>query len=130
MNTRRDAGDTLIEILCTIMIIGLTVGALLSSLGAVGKAGNAQRTSVRADSVLRSYAEATKAGVQRCLDPVLPATFTVYTVQYVPPAGYVPSVTPVGNRCPASNDPPSPLTLKVVGPLGLQATVQIKVGAP
>jgi type II secretory pathway pseudopilin PulG len=123
---RRDAGDTLIEILCTIMIVGLTVGALLSSLGTVGRAGNAQRNGVRADSVLRSYAEATKAGVQSCVQAIPPAT---YTVLYVPPAGYVSTVEPTGNVCPAS-DAPRLLKLKVSGPLGLQATMQIKVGAP
>jgi type II secretory pathway pseudopilin PulG len=126
MRTGRDAGDTLIEILCTIMIIGLTVGALLASLGAVGKAGNAQRNSVRADSVLRSYAEATKAGAQSCVQTLPAAT---YSVVYAPPAGYVTTVTPTGNVCPVSTSPRR-LTLRVSGPLGLQATMQIKVGAP
>ncbi|MEP7202778.1 MAG: type II secretion system protein [Ilumatobacteraceae bacterium] len=126
MRTRRDAGDTLIEILCTIMIIGLTVGALLSSLGTVGRAGNAQRNSVRADSILRSYAEATKAGVKSCVQAVPPAT---YTVAYTPPAGYSPTVLPTGNMCPAP-DAPRLLKLNVSGPLGLQASMQIKVGAP
>ena len=108
----------------TIVIIGLTVTALLSSLGTVGRAGNAQRNGVRADSVLRSYAEAIKVGAQLCASPG-----AIYTVTYVAPTGFTPSVLPTGNTCPPVATPQL-LTLKVVGPLGLSETLQIKVGTP
>ncbi len=121
---RRDAGETLVEVMLTIVIIGLTVTALLSSLGTVGRAGNAQRNGVRADSVLRSYAEAIKVGAQLCA-----SAGATYTVTYVAPTGFTPSVLPTGNTCPPLNNPVL-LTLKVLGPLGLSETLQIKVGTP
>jgi type II secretory pathway pseudopilin PulG len=122
-HARRDAGETLVEIMFTIVIIGLTVTALLSSLGTVGKAGNAQRNGVKADFVLRGYAEATKLGAQSC------TVGATYTVTYTPPTGFTPSVTPVGNACPPVATPKL-LQLKVLGPLGLQETLQIKVSTP
>ena len=59
MRAERDVGETLIEIVVTIVIVGLTIAALLSSLATVGNAGNAQRRSVQTDVVMRNYAEAT-----------------------------------------------------------------------
>ena len=126
MKLRRDVGETLVEVMLTIVIIGLTVTALLSALGTVGQAGNAQRAGVRADSMLRSYAEAIKLGAQSCTTAV-GATYTVTTV--APQAGFILSVTPIGNACPPVATP-TPLTLKVVGPLGTSETLQIKVATP
>jgi hypothetical protein len=123
--TRRDVGETLVEVMLTIVIIGLTVTALLAALGSVGKAGNAQRNGARADSVLRSYAEAIKVGVQLCT--AAGATYTVTTL--APPTGFTQSVLPTGNVCPPLATPQL-LTLKVLGPLGLSETMQIKVGTP
>ena len=108
----------------TIVIIGLTVGALLSALGTVGRAANSQRISVRTDSVLRGYAEAIKFGAQSC---VVSGTFSV---SYSPPAGFVPSgVTATGNACPPVATPKF-LQLKVVGPLGVEERMDIKVITP
>jgi type II secretory pathway pseudopilin PulG len=120
---RRDAGETLVEVMLTIVIISLTVTALLSSLGAVGKAGNAQRNGVRADFVLRSYAEATKVGAQTC------TVGGTYIVTYAAPTGFVASVTPTGNTCPALATPKL-LVLQVTGPQGLLETLQIRIGTP
>jgi hypothetical protein len=120
---RRDIGETLIEILLTMVIIGLTVTALLASLTTAGNAGIAQRNSVKADVVMRNYAEATKAAVQGC---VVGGTYTV--VYPVPlPAGF--AVGGAGTVCP-SVAAPQLLTLTVTGPSGLHATMQIKVATP
>ena len=125
MKMRRDAGETLVEVMLTIVIIGLTVTALLSALGTVGKAGNAQRAGVRADAVLRSYAEAIKVGAQLCTAPA--ATYTVTTVAL--PAGFSQTVSPTGNVCPALSTPQL-LTLTVLGPLGTSESMQMRVGTP
>ncbi len=79
MRTRGDSGETLIEVLFTIVIVSLTFSALFTALATAGNAGNVQRTSVQSDVVLRNYAEATKAAAQDC---VYPGT---YTVTYPPP---------------------------------------------
>ncbi len=125
MNARRDIGETLIEILLTIVIISLTITALVSSLATVANAGNAQRNSVRIDVVLRSYAEATKLAAQGC---VVGGT---YTVVFQPPVGFTVSGVPNGSNCPpVIGVQPQPLVLTVSGPSGSHASMQLRVRTP
>ncbi len=131
---RQDVGETLIEILLTVVLVGMTFTALFSSLAMAGNAGNAQRNSVQADVVMRNFAEATKAAAQAC---VIGGTYTV--VYPVPlPAGFAVSVTGTGagtgagvaSTCPPVATPQL-LTLKVTTPVaGLAPTMQIKVITP
>ncbi len=121
MRTRGDTGETLVEILLTVMIIGLTVTALISSLATVSNAGNAQRTSVRGDAVLRNYADATKLATRSC---VAGAT---YTVSFTPPAGV--TVGGAGSLCPAVGTT-TRLTLTVDGPSAFHDAVDIIVRTP
>jgi Tfp pilus assembly protein PilV len=124
MRTRNDIGETLIEVVLTIVIIGLTVTALLASLATVGNASNAQRRSVQTDVVMRNYAEATKAATQGC---VVGGTYTV--VYPVPlPVGF--TISGAGSACPAAVTSAQLLTLKVTGPTGPPTTMQIKVNTP
>jgi type II secretory pathway pseudopilin PulG len=135
-----DAGETLVEILFTIVLVSLTFTALFISLATAGTASNAQRVSVQADAVMRNFAEATKAAVRSCGTGATPAT--TYTVVYpLPtqtlPVGFTPTVTGVGagtgvgvgSTCP-SVTAPQLLTLKVTGPLAFSATMLIKVITP
>lgn len=124
MRARNDIGETLIEIVLTIVIIGLTVVALLSSLATVGNASSAQRISVQADVVIRNYAEAAKAATQTC---VAGGTYTVVYPGPLP-AGFSPP-TGAGTTCPSVSTPQL-LTLIVTGPRGVQTTMQIKVSTP
>src|SRR5215207_579605 len=94
---RTDAGETLVEVLLTLVIVGLTFTALISSLAMAGNAGNSQRQSVQADVVMRNYAEATKAAVRTC---VIGGT---YTVTYPPPLPTGFSVTMVVVGTPGVN---------------------------
>jgi type II secretory pathway pseudopilin PulG len=124
MRAGRDAGETLIEIVVTIVIVGLTITALLSSLATVGNAGNAQRRSVQTDVVMRNYAEATKAATQTC---VVGGTYTV--VYPAPlPTGF--TISGAGTTCPTQVTVPQLLTLTVTGPFGPPTTMQIKVNTP
>ncbi|MGZ6949652.1 MAG: type IV pilus modification PilV family protein [Ilumatobacteraceae bacterium] len=125
MNARRDIGETLIEVLLTIVIISVTITALVASLATAANAGTAQRNSVRIDVVLRSYAEATKSAVQGC---VVGGT---YTVTYQPPAGFTAGGVPAGSACPPiTGTQPPPLQLTVTGPSGSHATMQLRVRTP
>ena len=119
----RDLGESLVETILTILIISITVTALVSALGSAANAGNAQRNAVRADAVMRNYAEATKAAVQSCV-----ASGT-YTVSYTPPTGYTVSTSPSGGTCPAVTTTQL-LTLSVTGPTSVAATMQIRVRTP
>ena len=125
MQARRDIGETLIEVLLTVVIVGLTVTSLLSSLGTTSKAGAAQRVGVQSDVVMRNYAEATKAAVQlQCV-----ATGGTYTVGFVQPTGY--SVSGAGSACPSpSATTLTALQLTVIDPLGRQLLMWIKVRTP
>jgi type II secretory pathway pseudopilin PulG len=133
MGARRDGGETLIEILLTVVIVGLTFTALFAALAGAGNAGNTQRTSVQTDVVLRNFAEATKAAAEACV------TGGTYTVSYPSPlpTGYALSVTGsgagtgagIGSSCPPVSAPQL-LTLRVTPPVGSFATMQIKVSTP
>jgi Tfp pilus assembly protein PilV len=119
----RDTGESLIEILLTVVITGITITALIASLASAGKAGNVQRSNVRADVVMRSYAEATKAAARAC------TVGGSFTVVYIPSAGYTATGVAPATPCPATTAPLL-LTLSVVGPLGVRDTMQIKVSTP
>ena len=123
MRRRGDIGETLVEILLTTVIIGLTVTALVSSLATVGNAGTAQRLSVRADVVMRDYAEATKEGVRDC------QVGAAYAVDYAAPADFDVATVPGDNICPDVSTP-EVLRLTVTGPGGVQKTMEIRVGTP
>jgi type II secretory pathway pseudopilin PulG len=135
-----DAGETLVEILFTIVLVSLTFSALFTSLATAGTASNVQRVSAQADAVMRNFAEATKAAVQSCGTGVVPPA--KYTVVYpLPtqtlPVGFTPTVTGIGagtgvgvnSDCPIVTAPQL-LTLKVTGPLGFSTTMLIKVITP
>jgi type II secretory pathway pseudopilin PulG len=121
MRARGDVGETLIEILFTIVIISLTFTALFTSLATTGNAGNVQRVSVQADVVMRNYAEAIRSATQTCV------AGTSYTLVYpAPPSGFTPTGAGV---CPSAGTVQL-LTLQVQVPLGPPVTMQIAVATP
>ncbi len=124
MRGRRDSGETLVEILFTIVIMGLTVTALVSSLATTGNAGNAHRVSVQADVVLRNYAEAAKAAATQC------ASGQSLTVVYPTslPSGFN-APTGASGACPPVGTTKT-LTLTVIPPLGPVQTMDIEVRSP
>ena len=64
VRVRDETGDTLLEIILAIVIIGLVVGAFFATYATQGSGSTAHRTLVTADGVLRGYAEATKSAVR------------------------------------------------------------------
>jgi Tfp pilus assembly protein PilV len=122
VQARQDIGETLIEVVLTIVIIGLTVGSLLSALAAAGNAGNAQRWGVQADSVLRNYAAAIKTATQAC------TAGAAYTVVYTPPAPF--SVSGGGTTCPAVTPAAALLTLTVIDTKGHSDSVVMRTRTP
>jgi prepilin-type N-terminal cleavage/methylation domain-containing protein len=123
MRQSSDRGDTLIEIVIAVVIIGITVSALVSSLGAAGTSAQFQRTSVETDTVMRNYAEATKAAARTCPDS------GSYAPAFDPPSGYAISTEPSGGACPAAATS-QPLVLSVTGPTGVQQQMQIVIRSP
>ena len=105
------------------VLIGVTVTALMSSLANAGNAGNIQRNSVQTDVVMRNYAEATKYAVQACVPGA------TYTVAYTPPSGFTVATSPVGSSCPTIASTVL-LQLDVTAPLGAHQTMQIRIRTP
>ena len=121
MRTRADVGETLMEILFTIVIVSLTFTAVFTSLATTGNAGNVQRVSVQADVVMRNYAEAIRSATQTCVAGV------PYTLVYpAPPSGFSPTGAGV---CPSAGVVQLRM-LKVDVPLGPPVTMQIAVATP
>lgn len=134
MRARADRGETLIEVLFTIVIVSLTFSALFTSLATAGNAGNVQRASVQADMVLRNYAEATKTAAQACVvddtykvtyPSALPTGFKLFVVS----DGIDVQEDGLAKACPDVAIPKT-LTLKVTGPLSFKATMDIRVRTP
>ena len=123
MTLHKDRGETLVEIIMTVVIIGVAVTALVSALATTASAGVAHRENVIADTVMRNYAEATKAAVRTC------SSGGTYTVAYAPPTGYAVSTAPQGNACPAVTSTRL-LTLLVAGPDKVVRTMAIKIRTP
>ena len=127
MTRREDVGETLVEVMLTIVIIGLTITALLSSLATVGNAGNSQRIGVQGDVVMRNYADAAKAAADDCVAGAA-LVVTYPAVQAPLPTGFS-LPTGASGTCPAAGTT-SKLTLVVVGPRGFRDTMDIKVRTP
>jgi type II secretory pathway pseudopilin PulG len=120
---RPDIGESLIEVLFTIVIVSISFSALFTALAIAGNASNLQRVSVQADVVMRNYAEAIKSATQTCLPSA------AYTVTYPPaPSGYVPSAASA--TCPTSIGATKLVMLTVTVPLGPPVTMQITVMTP
>jgi hypothetical protein len=121
-------GDSLIEVLVAITLIGGIILLSFTGLTVAAKTSRLHRGMATADGVLRDYAEAVKAAVQRQCVSGAPS----YTVSYVAPTGY--SVNALGAQtCPpaatasAADQPWPPLSLTVAGPDGLARSMSIVV---
>ncbi|MDP9222734.1 MAG: hypothetical protein M3P18_02565 [Actinomycetota bacterium] len=125
MRFRGDAGESLIEIVVTIVVIGGAVTALLAALATAALSSATHRHLVTADTVMRSYAEATKIAVRRDCGSGL----TSYSLSsYAAPAPYNASQTPQPQNCLAKTTVRR-VTLTVTGP-GAPTTMQIDVRTP
>jgi type II secretory pathway pseudopilin PulG len=106
MRKKDEAGDTLIEIVVALVLIGLVVAAYFATYSTSATGSTTQRDLVTADAALRNYAEAIKTAVRAsCNDNA------TYTPAYVSPD---PSFV-------LSPDPSAPQTCPpVTGPLAQQ----------
>ncbi len=123
MRLHKDQGETLVETILTVVIIGVAVTALVAALATTASAGAAHRNNVVADTVMRNYAEATKAAARTCV------TGQTYAVVFQPPTGYTVSVAPTGTACPTVLTTRL-LTLSVTGPTKVAQTMAIRIRTP
>ena len=106
MTTRRrgERGETLVELLITIMIIGTAVVAILAGIAVASNSSDEHKKQVGVVVVLRDYAEAVmNAPYQGCNYPINDSSYT--PSGYAPPAPYNASITAVASYDGASSAP-------------------------
>lgn len=123
VGTTHDRGETLIELVLTVVIISVAVTALVSGLATAANAAGAQRESVLADTTLRNLAEAAKAEVRVCLPG------DALRLDHPLPDGWSSSTTPDRALCPGPGDTVR-LTLAVRSPAGRTWPMDVIVRAP
>jgi type II secretory pathway pseudopilin PulG len=121
MRQRSESGETLLEIIMALVIIGLVVSAYFATFSTQGKGTAEQRNLVTADALLRDYAEATKTAVRT--DCGSSTTFNTTTTSL--PAGFF--VPPGTNQCP-SNVATVNITVRM--PNGTTRVLAIEVRKP
>lgn len=111
---RSDRGETLIEVLISIVLIGVVVTALFSTIVATTHATQGQRYVVSADAVLRDSAELTKDAVRHDCS----STSTTYSVDYesLASGGVTPPPNVSNAPCPPAVGDLPVLTLTVTFP--------------
>ena len=105
-----DEGVSLVEIVMALVLLGLVVSALMAGLATVARASKSQRDLVKADTVMRAYAESVKYQVRDAckvdstltyLDPFAAPGFVVSQTGPqncpVPTAVAVHTLTVIGN---------------------------------
>jgi type II secretory pathway pseudopilin PulG len=107
-----ERGETLIELLLTIVILGLTGVAVLGGLGTSIIVSDAHRKETVSGAAVRAYAEqlqtkVASSGYKPC---AAPADYAYTAVGYTPPATYLPTLPKVTywNRSTNTFDPTCP----------------------
>ena len=122
---RSEAGETLIEILISIVLMGAVFAAFFSAIATTSTATKSHRYFVTADAVLRDYAETAKQATRdTCTSgntgAAIPVTFT-------PPSGY--SVAATGLTCPSLTTVNS-VAITATLPNGVTKRLDIEVRTP
>jgi type II secretory pathway pseudopilin PulG len=89
--TRDERGETLVELLATIVIMGTAVVAVIAGIGVAITASDANAKQVTALTVVRNYAEAIQAG--RYVPCATAASYAPAAVAFTPPPNFTVSVT-------------------------------------
>jgi type II secretory pathway pseudopilin PulG len=111
-----EGGETLVEILISIVIIGLVAGAIFATYATSATAAKSQRDFVTADAELRDYAESVQAAAQTCTAGAVfnvPAPTTPYPATSNAPATCPDTSTVVRvdlTVTPTNRTPPQTLT--------------------
>ncbi len=124
---RTERGDTLIEIIFAIVVIGLVVSSITAAISTSVNGSTAHRQLVTGDTVMRNYAEAVKTAARtQCTSSG--ATWTAAYPAPGLPLGY--SVNPLaGQACP-NVTATAPVPIQVQLPNGTAKSMNIVVRTP
>jgi type II secretory pathway pseudopilin PulG len=125
LKLRDDAGESLIEVVMAMLVLGGAIAALLASVTTAVNSSRTHRNLVRTDTVMRNYAEAIKVAVRDGCDGG--TSGGNYAVSYSAPDFSFATSDPT-NACPAAGAPIE-LVLSVSGPAGTKS-MQIVVRRP
>jgi hypothetical protein len=126
--TRNERGESLIEILVSIVVMGLVVSALLYASITTRNATKLHRDLVSADTTLRYHAEATKAAVRVDCGGSTPSTYDVTTSTI---ANFPVTITPSSGPCPSPTaTPPATVAITVTTPSQQPKTLNVAIQSP
>jgi type II secretory pathway pseudopilin PulG len=100
---RSDEGETLLEIVIAIVVIGIVFSGFFAAYSTAAKTSTTHRTAAQADALLRNAAEATKAAVRdQCADDTASKPGATYsaTLPSAPSGWSALTVTPPDQTCP------------------------------
>ena len=123
MRERRDVGESLNEVIITIVVISLAVTALFAALNTATASAKSHADRAKNDAVVRDLAEAVKNATAACEagDP--------YTVNFTAPSGYSATITPSSGICPEVTEVQI-VTIEVTPPAGLPQQLELAVRTP
>ena len=127
MAHRNQRGESLIEIIFAIIVIGLVVSAVVAAINTSENGSSAHRDLVKADNVLRNYAEAVKTAVRSTCTPS-GGTWTA-TYPGTMPAGGFSVNTLAGQPCPNVTTTGA-VTVRVTLPNSSTKTMSLVVRTP
>lgn len=128
-----EAGDTLIEVLIALLVIGLTSTALLGAFATSISASAEHRRLATIDTVLQSFAETATYQIQLQPGSLFAPCSTTYSLSpsFVAPAGYTVTITSVSywsdtqftSTCVGGSTAPQLIDASVSGPNGSAGTL-------
>jgi type II secretory pathway pseudopilin PulG len=123
--TRKDAGETLIEVLITMIILGGAIAALVGGISTTVLITSRHRDLATANSLLRSYAEAIKENARTGYQPCA-TTYTNLAGRYDQPTGWAtPTNTVQAQGCPGTDQGLQHVTISVTTPKGVVQTLDL-----
>lgn len=136
-----EAGDTLLEVLATLVIASLCVVAFLTAFSTSISASAEHRTIVSLDAVVRAVSERATSQIQQQANPMFVpcATPSSYrSVNLGAPSGYSATITSVqywdgttfGSSCAAGSGTPQLISITVTGPIGTSSSISFAVDDP
>lgn len=138
---RLEAGDTLIEVLMTLVVVSLCVVAFLLAFSTSISASAEHRNLATMDTVLRSVSESAISQIQQQASPLFTSCATPASydgVKLGTPGGYTAAITSVrywngvafGTNCTINSTTPQLITITVSGPLGTSSSISFAVDDP